>query len=710
MAPQRLPVALPSTVEQALRAELEGRSDSRAELRQVPAWARLQRIMVSWMTDSVLGLLVARLGVATMKAVPFVSLLVVLRRMWRLNRIMMRSRRSKTWILMRSAFEMWTLVELIFYIYFRCKKWSLEKRRAYEPRVLWKAPNERQRLLTNFLTTIERIHAGQGSLPFREKAKRREAKGAGIFQALRPPPRQEPSVSMEMRNEAKASKGGPGKADQRPLSTLELRDMVENFLRLSDDHEPGFWYEPKACSKGMAKPMRPAPSVENLLRSWEVSEEVSPRTPADVDLQCLKHLELCSWTLGLQKVRFSTLTPKGTRDICRDVQQIRRGNIEQWLLSYFFDGAESTQELSDREAQELQELVDAVARWAGLPLDGEWAGNNEGLKCFRMRNDPFPAVHRPLLSYVNTAFVAPTIGHQVHGFETATASTGYWFRPPNPAEHWQHGLRPRLVPSGKALVFCHGVGVGPTMPPDLWLEPPQAFHVEIGGLDGCLTFLQRLTRTVGKEAPVFLVDTAGISMRFSDDVPGAREVAANIENMLQVWGLSWAHFVGHSFGAFVVAWVLRYARHVVERTTLIDPVCFLVLKILVQGHELQQVRHDTGMDPMEIAIKYFVMTELFVCNFVCRCFFWEESNLDMQDLEGTKALIVLESEDLIVPTYSVRSLVFAEQSRRAKAGKAPSDETGLELLWVEDQPHAGFLLDMVANEDVCARLAAFHGS
>ena len=24
--------------------------------------------------------------------------------------------------------------------------------------------------------------------------------------------------------------------------------------------------------------------------------------------------------------------------------------------------------------------------------------------------------------------------------------------------------------------------------------------------------------------------------------------------------------MGHSFGAFVVAWVLRYARHVVERT------------------------------------------------------------------------------------------------------------------------------------------------
>lgn len=54
-------------------------------------------------------------------------------------------------------------------------------------------------------------------------------------------------------------------------------------------------------------------------------------------------------------------------------------------------------------------------------------------------------------------------------------------------------------------------------------------------------------------------------------------------------------------------------------------------------------------------------------------------------------------------------------------------ETGLELLWIEDQPHAGgvdhlsespiwvhrlggFLLDMVANREVCARLQRFHQS
>ena len=45
---------------------------------------------------------------------------------------------------------------------------------------------------------------------------------------------------------------------------------------------------------------------------------------------------------------------------------------------------------------------------------------------------------------------------------------------------------------------------------------------------------------------------------------GARSLFDSIH--FQVWGLKQAHFVGHSFGAFVVAWVLRYANHIVERT------------------------------------------------------------------------------------------------------------------------------------------------
>jgi len=214
-----------------------------------------------------------------------------------------------------------------------------------------------------------------------------------------------------------------------------------------------------------------------------------------------------------------------------------------------------------------------------------------------------------------------------------------------------------------------------------------------------------LTKALGQNVPIFLVDTAAVSMRFSDDVPCARELAANMVDMLKVWGFQRGHFVGHSFGSFLLAWMLRYQKPHVERLTFLDPVCFLLLKVLVEGHELQQVRHETKMNAMEMAIKYFVLTELFVCNFVCRNFFWEESQLDMQDLQDCESLLVLESEDAIVPTHSVRCLVYAEQARRAactESGKL------LDIFWVDAQPHAGFLADVEVAEEAVARLGAFH--
>lgn len=38
-----------------------------------------------------------------------------------------------------------------------------------------------------------------------------------------------------------------------------------------------------------------------------------------------------------------------------NVRVLAGGNIEQWVLSYFFDGAESTSELTDHESVEVQE-------------------------------------------------------------------------------------------------------------------------------------------------------------------------------------------------------------------------------------------------------------------------------------------------------------------------------------------------------------------
>lgn len=224
----------------------------------------------------------------------------------------------------------------------------------------------------------------------------------------------------------------------------------------------------------------------------------------------------------------------------------------------------------------------------------------------------------------------------------------------------------------------------------------------------CLSFLQRLVQNLGQDNPIFVVDLSSISMRFVDEVPGSAEVTTNMVNMLKVWGFEKAHFMGHSFGTFVLAWMLRYQRAAVERISFIDPVCFLTLRVFKECHELQQLRWDSAMNTMEMGIKYFVLTELFVCNFVCRCFFWEESNLDMRDLEGVNALVVLEADDVIVQTHSVRRLVLADQQRRARKATSLAEASSLELLWLEGHPHAGFLVDTEANKELTARLQSFH--
>merc|ERR1740121_3164585 len=100
----------------------------------------------------------------------------------------------------------------------------------------------------------------------------------------------------------------------------------------------------------------------------------------------------------------------------------------------------------------------------------------------------------------------------------------------------------------------------------------------------------------------------------------------------------------------------------------------MLLKVLVEGHEIQQVRPDSHLNQVEMGLKYFVLTELFVCNFVNRCFFWEESQLELGAIADVDCLLVLESLDRIVPTHSIRRLALAEQRRRRRASARGAQE------------------------------------
>lgn len=621
----------------------------RLKVRDAPVIVQLQRAWVRWFAYSRMSSLASWLQVIVLKCVPLISVVVVAKRFRHVVQLLQRMQKSLLVFSVRTAFETWALAEVGFWFYFQWKKRSLEERRAYQPSILWKAPGERLASLRRVLASVEHIHTGDGFLA-RSGYKPKDPDASTVRQQER-----RPSLELHLRQGSRTS------------SLDGLESPVVNFARLST-----------------------SASVENLLRSWSSSNCLrnmgSPHASAtDQDgstLRDLKRLEFCSW--------FSFARPQR---ICQDITEIRRGNIEEWVLSYWFDGAERAQaeDLTADERCELSQLTDEVIKWVDLPLLNTNAEDiNPKLRCFRMRNDPFPAVHRPLFVYSATACVLPILGHRILawlGFRPyRSGSTEYWFRPCStaPRQSWRPCL---LAGDLKPVVFVHGIGVGPSM---------------------CLSFLQRLVQNLGQDNPIFVVDLSSISMRFVDEVPGSAEVTTNMVNMLKVWGFEKAHFMGHSFGTFVLAWMLRYQRAAVERISFIDPVCFLTLRVFKECHELQQLRWDSAMNTMEMGIKYFVLTELFVCNFVCRCFFWEESNLDMRDLEGVNALVVLEADDVIVQTHSVRRLVLADQQRRARKATSLAEASSLELLWLEGHPHAGFLVDTEANKELTARLQSFH--
>ncbi|CAK0837420.1 unnamed protein product, partial [Prorocentrum cordatum] len=125
-----------------------------------PALSQLQRGFVRWSLYSRTGSLWIRGNVIWMKAIPVLSLLLLARRAVRLSRLLGRERKPLWLILGKTLLESWATLELLFLLSRTWKKRSLEARRAYQPAMLWKAPGERMKLLSSFLSSTDRIHAG----------------------------------------------------------------------------------------------------------------------------------------------------------------------------------------------------------------------------------------------------------------------------------------------------------------------------------------------------------------------------------------------------------------------------------------------------------------------------------------------------------------------------------------------------------------------
>jgi len=424
-----------------------------------------------------------------------------------------------------------------------------------------------------------------------------------------------------------------------------------------------------------------APGVEGLLRLWysdrskrdveatrkEFEQLVgldqlgspgegqrSPQSIEDAQFMAFKRAEVSGWFLGAA------------------TNTLKRGNLEQWVAWAFWNATPEDIVLDDdeqgTEQAMLKRMVDEAQEEFKLDLA---PGLNHDAKCIRLTLDPIQTSYRPLAFYAVTHVsvkAATAVLMWSLGFQKYSAgSLDYWHRKANKEASAAH-------PKKEPVVFCHGLGVG------------------------VLPYIGFLSKIISANVTdeIFCVELPHISMRIKREVPSAAELVVNITGMLEAWHIKAAHFIGHSFGSVVMAWVTQKAKHLIVRATFLDPVVFLLCKSDVAYNFV----YRKPTTPAEHLMQYFVSRELYIAHSLGRNFIWHECILWPEDVgypQGT--FVLLSGLDSIVPAHSVkRYLEYTKAQTSAARGGSR-----LDVCFFENCGHAQFLLCKSRMDEVIAR-------
>eukprot|EP00929_Paragymnodinium_shiwhaense_P107926 TRINITY_DN74275_c0_g1_i1.p1 TRINITY_DN74275_c0_g1~~TRINITY_DN74275_c0_g1_i1.p1 ORF type:complete len:719 (-),score=145.00 TRINITY_DN74275_c0_g1_i1:143-2299(-) len=518
------------------------------------------------------------------------------------------------------ALRVWVVLEVLHYIRFRLNLNRLNRRRHLQPR-LRQGEGRRMKLLMHSLQSLDTVASSQPGERRKSSTlkRRRKPDGASLLSGSR---RASESVLPSISSLARQSSGG-----QLPLSSSvsSLSNLCQGFRRWSRTAGPSNAFEDAA---GLTQ----APSAEALLRSWDqLGLAAGDEEEEQEKLLQLKRADFSGWFCGA------------------DVSLFQRGNLEEWLAEYFFEGR-SPAEVRQADRGELDSMVSYVACWLGYP--DMPAGRNADVRCQLLSQDPLSAWHRPLWIYSLTGCVVPVLTEMLYqrlGFVKYTSGAiQYWHRDgvgggasascegATAADGCTGGSRtpPRVQAVRLPVVFCHGLGIG------------------------VLPYLDFVKDLLSTGVELFLLDLPHISLRQNSDVHSPRETVACIIDMLAAWGHSQGHFVGHSFGTMVVSWTVKFSQ-VVASACCLDPVCFLLVK-----HDiLTNALYREHTDPFQVFLTYFVFRELYVANTLARNMFWQQNEL-WPEMVQQPLLVLLSGKDAIVPALSVRRLLRAEQGRR----------------------------------------------
>ena len=371
---------------------------------------------------------------------------------------------------------------------------------------------------------------------------------------------------------------------------------------------------------------------------------------------------------------------------------LSRTHMRRFLAAHFLFS--ELDALSAPQHAELEAMLRSLEAQMGAPFpeqeDGDSASAEELLTTAmrvsmpeeRLRWVPFPLVVYATFAAMD---VVARVALRLFGFRHLTTEDGtlsYFHRPA------------RVATPPPPVVLLPGIGIGPA---------------------GYLPLLLRVLCADG--AAAFLVELPHVAAgRLHGRVPEEAAASAALLSMLATHGEASARWVAHSYGSFVLAWLLRHpapgAKAAVRSAVLLDPAAVLVAfphvlhgavyrRALEPPLAQQALASAAGASPpppasrlqraramARLAAAYAVTKEAHIALAVQRHTFWPSASLWLDELPaGCHVTVALSEGDTLLPTREVAAY--------AKAVGARSEAHGVDVdvLWLRDHQHGEVALN-----------------
>lgn len=341
---------------------------------------------------------------------------------------------------------------------------------------------------------------------------------------------------------------------------------------------------------------------------------------------------------------------------------ILRGNVLEFVAWALF--TKQVAELDDADRSEAFNFVTELEQRFGW----EFAeGFNTAVKPIRINFDKLRVWCHPLLYYVSMCMLRVAtrqtlrlLGFTYYGGPAGSLSF-FHYAPPRPGPgvlliHGECTQETRRPP----IVFIHGLGVG--------LAP----------------YLRFIRRLAGGSRECFVIELLEVSQSGTRVVLSPDAMADAVDAMLRAHGHDKACFVAHSYGTFLLSWMLRARSGMVAKMVLLDPVCFLLAQPDVASNFLY--REPSNL--FSYVVANMVRWELFSANVLMRHFYWYHNVMWLEDLPE-ETIVALSGKDDITNARAVRE--YLSRCPRRKGG------VHLKLLWFENFFHGEILLSKYAQ-------------